>query len=181
MVAVLARRIPWQDIEASLAYRFARAAKVGKQIEYLDLFGAAAVVLSAVSVSKGGRPRLSLRLTVALRSLKNTFNESDEALVERFGETPTWQYFSGMAYFEHRWPCHLKADHRMNRCHLLGAQGDSLHTVLCAAGVQHPLAAADDCQEGRTLFADPFLRPPEHSGLTAMGRWAAKEMAKLGA
>ena len=28
---------------------------------------------------------------------------------------------------------HLKADHRMNRCHLLGAQGDSLHAVLCAA------------------------------------------------
>jgi IS5 family transposase len=29
---------------------------------------------------------------------------------------------------------HLKADHRMNRCHLLGAQGDSLHAVLCAVG-----------------------------------------------
>jgi IS5 family transposase len=29
---------------------------------------------------------------------------------------------------------HLKADHRMNRCHLKGANGDSLHAVLCAAG-----------------------------------------------
>ncbi len=29
---------------------------------------------------------------------------------------------------------HLKADHRMNRCHLKGSQGDSLHAVLCAAG-----------------------------------------------
>jgi IS5 family transposase len=29
---------------------------------------------------------------------------------------------------------HLKAEHRMNRCHLLDAQGDSLHAVLCAAG-----------------------------------------------
>ena len=29
---------------------------------------------------------------------------------------------------------HLKADHRMNRCHLKGADGDSLHAVLCAAG-----------------------------------------------
>jgi IS5 family transposase len=29
---------------------------------------------------------------------------------------------------------HLKADHRMNRCHLQGADGDSLHAVLCAAG-----------------------------------------------
>jgi IS5 family transposase len=29
---------------------------------------------------------------------------------------------------------HLKADHRMNRCHLKGSIGDSLHAVLCAAG-----------------------------------------------
>ena len=29
---------------------------------------------------------------------------------------------------------HLKADHRMNRCHLKGSVGDSLHAVLCAAG-----------------------------------------------
>src|SRR3990167_4933969 len=29
---------------------------------------------------------------------------------------------------------HLKADHRMARCHLKGEQGDRLHAVLCAAG-----------------------------------------------
>ena len=29
---------------------------------------------------------------------------------------------------------HLKADHRMDRCHLKGSQGDALHAVLCAAG-----------------------------------------------
>jgi len=29
---------------------------------------------------------------------------------------------------------HLKADHRMNRCHLKGSEGDALHAVLCAAG-----------------------------------------------
>jgi hypothetical protein len=29
---------------------------------------------------------------------------------------------------------HLKADHRMNRCHLKGQAGDAIHTVLCAAG-----------------------------------------------
>jgi IS5 family transposase len=29
---------------------------------------------------------------------------------------------------------HLKADHRMNRCHLGGSLGDVLHTVLCAVG-----------------------------------------------
>jgi IS5 family transposase len=25
---------------------------------------------------------------------------------------------------------HLKADHRMNRCHLKGAEGDAIHAVL---------------------------------------------------
>jgi IS5 family transposase len=29
---------------------------------------------------------------------------------------------------------HLKADHRMYRCHLKGELGDRLHAVLCAAG-----------------------------------------------
>ena len=29
---------------------------------------------------------------------------------------------------------HLKSDHRMERCHLKGSLGDSLHAVLCAAG-----------------------------------------------
>jgi IS5 family transposase len=29
---------------------------------------------------------------------------------------------------------HLKADHRMDRCHLKGETGDRLHAVLCAAG-----------------------------------------------
>ena len=29
---------------------------------------------------------------------------------------------------------HLKSDHRMGRCHLLGQAGDRLHAVLCAVG-----------------------------------------------
>ena len=29
---------------------------------------------------------------------------------------------------------HLKEDHRMDRCHLNGSEGDALHAVLCAAG-----------------------------------------------
>jgi IS5 family transposase len=47
---------------------------------------------------------------------------------------------------------HLKADHRMNRCHLKGADGDSLHTVLCAAGYFHSLVAVDDRQKKGLSF-----------------------------
>lgn len=36
-LAVLANRMPWQEIEASLAQRWARQVKAGKKIEDLDL------------------------------------------------------------------------------------------------------------------------------------------------
>ncbi len=29
---------------------------------------------------------------------------------------------------------HIKADHRMDRCHLKGSEGDAMHPVLCSAG-----------------------------------------------
>lgn len=41
----------------------------------------------------------------SLLYLKHAFDERDEGVVERWAETPTWQYFSGHDYFEHRWPC----------------------------------------------------------------------------
>jgi IS5 family transposase len=69
----------------------------------LDLFGEQ--VRHAAVSSNAGRPRVPLRIMIALLYLKHTFNESDEGVVERWGETPTWQFFSGQAYFEHDRPC----------------------------------------------------------------------------
>jgi transposase, IS5 family len=103
-LAVLANRMPWQEIEASLAQRWARQVKAGKKIEDLDLFGSVSVLADG-DVSNAGRPRLPTRLMVALLYLKHAFNESDEDVIQRWGETPTWQYFSGNEYFEHQWPC----------------------------------------------------------------------------
>lgn len=103
-LAVLANRMPWQEIEASLAQRWARQVKAGKKIEDLDLFGPVMGVVGG-GVSNAGRPRLPTRLMVALLYLKHAFSESDEDVIQRWGETPTWQYFSGSEYFEHQWPC----------------------------------------------------------------------------
>ncbi len=48
---------------------------------------------------------------------------------------------------------HLKQDHRMNRCWLVGATGDALHTVLCAAGFNlRWLLRAIACGRIRPLF-----------------------------
>ncbi len=102
-LAVLASRMPWQEIEASLAHQFARQVKAGKQVEDIGLFGS--VVQTVKGRPNAGRPRLPIRLMVSLLYLKHAFNESDEGVVERWAETPTWQYFSGMDYFEHRLPC----------------------------------------------------------------------------
>jgi len=45
---------------------------------------------------------------------------------------------------------HLKADHRMNRCHLKGAQGDSLHAVLCAAGCNGAMGGEENSEVWRS-------------------------------
>ena len=102
-LAVLASRMPWQEIEAAVAHRFARKARAGAALPELDLFGQ--TLVRTPRPSNAGRPRVPLRIMVSLLYLKHAFNESDEGVVERWAETPTWQYFSGQAYFEHRLPC----------------------------------------------------------------------------
>jgi hypothetical protein len=42
---VLANRLLWQEIEASLAQRWARQVKTSKKIENLDLFGSVSAVI----------------------------------------------------------------------------------------------------------------------------------------
>ena len=81
-LAVLANRMPWQEIEASLAQRWARQAKAGKKIDGLDLFGPVSAVAGG-GISNAGRPRLPTRLMVALLYLKHAFNESDEEVIRR--------------------------------------------------------------------------------------------------
>ena len=55
--------------------------------------------------SNAGRPKIALRLMASLLYLKHSFNLSDEEVCLRWSENLLWQYFSGMAYFEHRKPC----------------------------------------------------------------------------
>jgi IS5 family transposase len=61
---------------------------------------------------------------------------------------------------------HLKADHRMNRCHLKGADGDSLHAVLCAAGYNIRWLLRMIVKKGLSFF----LRLLQAAGLTDLQR-----------
>lgn len=102
-LAVLTSRMPWQQLEATLAHRLSRQAIAGKTLPGTDLFGET-IALSA-RVNNAGRPRVPVRIMMALLYLQNAFNLSDEAVVARWAENPYWQYFSGLAYFEPRLPC----------------------------------------------------------------------------
>lgn len=102
-LAVLASRMPWQEIEARVAQVFSRKGRAGVAMPELDLFGEQ--VQRAPVVSNAGRPRVPLRIMIALLYLKHAFNESDEGVVARWADTPRWQFFSGCAYYEDRQPC----------------------------------------------------------------------------
>ena len=118
-LAVLASRMPWQQIEASVAHLFSRKAHAGQAMPDLDLFGESPAPLARQS--NAGRPRVPLRTMIALLYLKHAFNLSDEALVQGWSENPYWQHFSGMAYFEPRLPCDATTLVKFRR--LLGEEG----------------------------------------------------------
>ena len=74
---------------------------------------------------------------VSLLYLKNSFNLSDEELVERWAENVQWQCFSGMDYYEPRLPCDATQIGRFRR--LLGDDGIELllkATVDCAVDIK---------------------------------------------
>ena len=88
-LAVLTTGMLWQEIEAPLAQRWARQAKVGKKIDGLDLLGSVSAVADS-GVSNASRPRLPSRLMVALLYLKHAFNESDEDEIQQFFRLHDW-------------------------------------------------------------------------------------------
>ena len=97
-LAVLATRLPWAAIEAAVAPKLAHQARPAKPVVGEDLAGAFAGEIGG-GVSAAGRPRLPVRLMASLLYLKNSFNLSDEELVERWAENVQWQHFSGMDYY----------------------------------------------------------------------------------
>ncbi|AAW76271.1 IS1478 transposase [Xanthomonas oryzae pv. oryzae KACC 10331] len=103
-LAVLARRLPWAQIEAVLAPHFARKVRAGRAVAQHDLFGPSVQVAGA-GIAAAGRPRLPIRLMASLLDLKHAYKFSDEELVERWAENVVWQHFSGMAFYEPRLPC----------------------------------------------------------------------------
>ena len=140
-LCVLSSRMPWQQIEASVSHLFMRKARASVAMPDLDLFGEAPVVTGRVS--NAGRPRVPLRVMIALLYLKHAFNESDEGMVDRWAETPTWQFFSGQAHFEHHRPCDATTLIKFRK--LLGDEGvEELLAQTINAAVEMKLIAKSD-------------------------------------
>lgn len=118
-LAVLACRMPWQEIEAAVARVFSRKGRAGVAMPDLDLFGEQ--VQHTIVKSHAGRPRVPLRVMISLLYLKHAFNESDEGVVTRWADTPRWQFFSGCAYYEDRQPCDATTLVKFRK--LLGEEG----------------------------------------------------------
>ena len=79
----LSARLPWAWIEVAVAPKLAHQAKPTKRVIGEDLAGAFEGEFGG-GISPAGRPRLPIRLMVSLLYLKNSFNLSDEELVERW-------------------------------------------------------------------------------------------------
>jgi IS5 family transposase len=141
-LAVLASRLPWAQIEASLAPSFARRVRDGRVIEQDDLFGPSLQVAGS-GVAAAGRPRLPLRLMTSLLYLKHAYKLSDEELVERWAENVVWQYFSGMTFYEPRLPCDA-------------TQIGRFRSAIGEAGVEELLKASID-----TAVASKAIKPAE--------------------
>ena len=93
-LAILASRMPWQELEASMASVLANRVRSGKKIEGSDLFGPVRGI--ANPGSSGGRPRISLRLMISLLYLKHAFNESDEGGLNAGAKRPPGSISPGL-------------------------------------------------------------------------------------
>jgi IS5 family transposase len=103
-LAVLATRMPWAQMEASIAPHLQRKPRTGRHSVVPDLFGTTLQIAGA-GVSPAGRPRLPIRMMVSLLYLKHAYGLSDDQVVERWAQDILFQFFSGQEYFEHRLPC----------------------------------------------------------------------------
>jgi IS5 family transposase len=145
-LAVLATRMPWAQLEATMAPLFAHRNREGIAAEVIDLFGATAP-LAGAGVSAAGRPRLPIRRMLGLLYLKHAFNESDESVCERWAENVYFQYFCGEQYFQPQLPCDLTNLGRFRQ-------------VLGEAGVEELLAT--------TIAAAANMKMVEHSEFEAV-------------
>jgi transposase, IS5 family len=102
-------------MESAVAPQFAHKERPLQQVEESPDLAGPVVKVSGGKASNAGRPRLAMRLMIALTLLKNSFDLSDEQLVQRFAENVYWQHFAGFECFDPRPPCDATQIGRLRR------------------------------------------------------------------
>ena len=138
-----------------MAPKLAHQARPAKWVRTEALLGAHDLEFGG-GVSNAGRPRPPVRLMCSLPYLKNSFNLSDEELVERWAENVQWQFFSGKAYYEPRLPCDATQIGRFRR--LLGEDGleQLLKATIDPKNCSYPGAESTGGGIGRSIW--PTIR-----------------------
>lgn len=75
-LAVLASRLPWDQIQAAVQAKFEHQHRAGQILKGQDMFGPTEVLVSA-GRSNAGRPKLPIRLMAGLLYLKHSFDLND--------------------------------------------------------------------------------------------------------
>ncbi len=177
-LAVLAQRLPWAQIEASLAPKFVHRDRAGEVVESVDIFGATSERIGA-GRSNAGRPRLCIRLLASLVYLKHSFNLSDEEVCQRWSENIVWQYFSGQEYYEHRLPCDATQIGRFRRA--VGEEGlEELLKATIDAAVQMKAIEPEELQRVivDTTVQEKAIAHPVDSRLLEIARHKVVSAAK---
>jgi transposase, IS5 family len=177
-LAVLATRMPWPQIEAALAPKFAHADRAGVLALRVDMLGPT-LALSGAGRSNAGRPKLALRLMASLVYLKHSFNLSDEELCERWSENVLWQFFSGQQFYEHRKPCDATQIGRFRTA--LGEDGlEQLLKATIDAAAAMKLVKPEDCERVTvdTTVQEKAIAHPVDSRLLEIARHKVVSKAK---
>jgi len=159
-LAVLVMRMPWALIDASPAPLFAHGARTGHTVTDADLFGITAEP-AGVRVSNAGRPRLPIRLMVALLYLKHASNGSEESVVQRWAQDLYLRFFSGQVHFKPRVP---RRSAGRGWC---GAVGQDRHRGRRRCGSYQALGVR--ARDGRRHRAGEDRRPAQHQSATGGG------------
>ena len=177
-LAVLAKQMPWGEIEKALAPLLARKERPVAFAEGDDLLGVAVQAVGG-GVSPAGRPRLPIRRMAALLYLKHAFNLSDEELVERWSENVVWQYFSGEEYYQPQRPCDATQVGRFRST--IGEAG--VETLLKATVITAVASGAVRPREFERAIVDTTVQEkavayPVDSRLLEIGRAKLVQLAK---
>ena len=139
-LVVLASCLPWQTMQAGVAPKFAHKRRPLQQSEETTDLAGPVVNTCGGKASNAGRPRLCLRLMIALTLLKNSFDLSDEELVQRFAENVYWQHFAGFEYFDPRPPCDATQIGRfrasLGKAGLEALLSATIHTAVDVGGIK---------------------------------------------